>query len=82
MKLAELHEHDFSDLWSQLTPAQQAEIGAATLANCFALLVAGDDGSDTTPADRNKAGDLASQAFDGVESAVEAALPSIEWWTP
>ena len=81
MTLAELHALDVPALWSSLTAEQQAAIGTAAVAFQFAGLVAGDDGTDTSTADRNAALELESQAQNGMADAVEAAFPAIEWWS-
>lgn len=82
MKLDTLHALDVPALWAGLQPRAQAEIGTAALAQQLALLVAEDNGEDTTWADRFAASDLADAATNGLADAIEAALPDIAWWSP
>ena len=79
--LADLDALDFPALWTSLDPARQAAIGIAAIAEQFAGLVAADDGTDTTAADRNLAFGMASEVYEGIADAVEQAFPEIEWWT-
>ncbi len=81
MTLADLGTLDFPVLWARLSVEQQAVIGIAAIAEQFAGLVAADDGTDTTAADRNAALGMASEAYDGIADATEQAFPEIEWWT-
>ena len=81
MTLAELDALDFPALWASLSAEHQAAIGIAAVAEQFASLVAADDGSDTTAADRNTALLMASEACDGAADATERAFPHIQWWS-
>ncbi len=78
--LTDLDALDFPALWASLDPAHQAAICVAAIAEQFAGLVAADDGTDTTPADRNLAFGMASEAYEGIADATEQAFPDIEWW--
>ena len=80
MTLNDLDALDFPTLWAGLSAERQAAIGVAAIAEQFAGLVAADDGTDTTPADRNIAFGMASEAYEGTADAVEQAFPEIEWW--
>ncbi len=80
MTLDELDALDFAALWAGLAPDRQAAIGIAAIAEQFAGLVAADDGTDTTAADRNVALGMASEAYEGIAEAVEQAFPEVEWW--
>ena len=82
MTLAELKSTTIVARWRSLSADQQEAIGAKVLAWVSGELVADDDGTDTTEADRDEARTISDDAFSGVDKAVMAAFPGVLWFWP
>ena len=80
MTFTELQSISMADRWRGLTHQQQEEIGVKVLGWLFAEIVAFDDGTETTKAERDEAHLLMDAAFSTIAKPVEAAFPNVQWW--
>lgn len=79
MTLSELESLDFATLWARLPSRHQAAIGVAAITKEFASLVAQDDGTDASPAERGVADGIENKILNELPGLVGGAFPQFQW---